>query len=313
MRINALSILVRDIARMKIFKTEFNAMGGANELVAAAPDELSALRAMEAAAKEVLRIEAKYSRYRPTASFLVSISLLEMHCCNLRRSNYELLNAAETLPAKRRPVRRDVWYPASGLGLLESATPTQKTLDPLLALVGWDKVDRSEKAIRLTKKGMESTSAALAKNTQPTARRKFCQTTASQADMLISAAIFVLSDPTQMARLGSIGVGNPRQKGAIVATMPVVRGALATSGDSEKYIEVDGRIYCHILNPKTGMPVNHWASATVRAPTAIMAGALTTIAMLKESAAIEFFRNSVTPFLFIDLNGQFFSNQSLSQ
>ena len=39
-------------------------MGGANEIVAAASDADAATRAMEAAAKEVLRIESKFSRYR---------------------------------------------------------------------------------------------------------------------------------------------------------------------------------------------------------------------------------------------------------
>ncbi len=308
-------MLVRDIARMKIFKTEFNAMGGANELVAAAADELSAARAMEAAAKEVLRIEAKYSRYRPDSV----ISRINQSAGNDTAVIYdeetnELLNAADGLYRQS-----DGLFDATS-GILRRAwdfskaqLPSQETLDPLLALVGWDKVDRSERAIRLTKKGMEIDFGGFGKEYAADRAAKVLSDYGITSGYVNLGGDICAVGPDPDGAPWLIGVGNPREKGAIVATMPVVRGALATSGDSEKYIEVDGRIYCHILNPKTGMPVNHWASATVRAPTAIMAGALTTIAMLKESSAIEFFKNSVTPFLFIDLNGQFFSNQSLSQ
>jgi thiamine biosynthesis lipoprotein len=44
-------------------------------------------------------------------------------------------------------------------------------------------------------------------------------------------------------------------------------GALSTSGNYENYFEVNGRRYAHILNPRTGMPVEGVASCTVLAPT----------------------------------------------
>ena len=59
-------------------------------------------------------------------------------------------------------------------------------------------------------------------------------------------------------------------------------GAVATSGDYERYIEVEGKRYCHILNPLTGWPVNGLSSVTVVADQCLLAGTLSTIAMLKE-------------------------------
>jgi thiamine biosynthesis lipoprotein len=45
--------------------------------------------------------------------------------------------------------------------------------------------------------------------------------------------------------------------------------ALSTSGNSEKFLRIGGRIYGHILDPRTGYPVRGVLLAAVRAPSAI--------------------------------------------
>lgn len=82
-----------------------------------------------------------------------------------------------------------------------------------------------------------------------------------------------------------LGVRNPRAPEQAIATLPVYRGGMASSGDYERYFELDGQRYSHLLNPKTGYPVNHWASVTVLASSCLLAGTLSTIAMLREKEA----------------------------
>ena len=60
------------------------------------------------------------------------------------------------------------------------------------------------------------------------------------------------------------------------------RGALATSGDSRRFVFRDGHRYSHILDARTGWPVrNAPHSITVAADTCTQAGTLTTLAMLQ--------------------------------
>ena len=59
-------------------------------------------------------------------------------------------------------------------------------------------------------------------------------------------------------------------------TIQLNDAAISTSGNYENYFTVDGKRYGHILNPRTGMPVDRVASCTVIAPTCMESDALAT-------------------------------------
>jgi thiamine biosynthesis lipoprotein len=69
----------------------------------------------------------------------------------------------------------------------------------------------------------------------------------------------------------------------VLETVEIASGAVATSGDYERFMEIDGVRYCHILDPRSGRPTIGLQSVTVFAPSCLVAGAITTIAMLKGS------------------------------
>ena len=85
-----------------------------------------------------------------------------------------------------------------------------------------------------------------------------------------------------------IGIKHPRADGRTIASVELVDGAVATSGDYERFFEIDGRRYCHILDPRSGMPVAHWQSVSVVAPLCIVAGSCSTMAMLMGSSGEAF-------------------------
>lgn len=73
-----------------------------------------------------------------------------------------------------------------------------------------------------------------------------------------------------------VGIESPSGAG-LVADVVMRSGALATSGDYRQYREQDGVRVSHIIDPRTGFPVEHrLASATVVADTAMMADAYAT-------------------------------------
>ena len=77
-----------------------------------------------------------------------------------------------------------------------------------------------------------------------------------------------------------VGIQHPRKTGALIARLPLSAGAIATSGDYERYLEVDGVRHSHVLDPRTGRSVASFQSVTAHATTCLVAGSATTIAML---------------------------------
>jgi len=61
-----------------------------------------------------------------------------------------------------------------------------------------------------------------------------------------------------------------------IATIVIGDESLSTSGDSERYVEIDGQRFGHIIDPRTGMPAEEVLSATAIAPTAMESDALST-------------------------------------
>jgi thiamine biosynthesis lipoprotein len=79
-----------------------------------------------------------------------------------------------------------------------------------------------------------------------------------------------------------VGIQHPRDKTKVWKALKLKTGALASSGDYERCMVIDGVRYGHILNPKTGYPVRHLTAVSVIADLCVVAGSAATIAMLKE-------------------------------
>jgi thiamine biosynthesis lipoprotein len=77
-------------------------------------------------------------------------------------------------------------------------------------------------------------------------------------------------------RVWEIGLRDPRNKKDLVALIPAQNAAVATSGDYERYFEIDGERYSHIIDPRSGWPAKGTISVTVLAPLAWQADALAT-------------------------------------
>jgi thiamine biosynthesis lipoprotein len=76
----------------------------------------------------------------------------------------------------------------------------------------------------------------------------------------------------------SVGIRHPRQVGAIIETVQVSDAAFCTSGDYERRAEGDGGH--HIVDPRTGESPTGVSSASVKAPTTMVADALATAAFV---------------------------------
>lgn len=78
----------------------------------------------------------------------------------------------------------------------------------------------------------------------------------------------------------TIGIVDPNAKAQVFSYMNITDMAVATSGNYEKYIMVDGKKYSHTINPRTGLPVRGIKSVTIISPNAEIADAMATPVMI---------------------------------
>lgn len=78
----------------------------------------------------------------------------------------------------------------------------------------------------------------------------------------------------------TIGIADPNLKERVFSFMNITDMAVATSGNYEKFIIVDGKKYSHTINPKTGLPIRGIKSVTVLSTNAEIADAMTTPVMI---------------------------------
>jgi len=74
----------------------------------------------------------------------------------------------------------------------------------------------------------------------------------------------------------TIGVANPDTPNAAFSYMEISNKAVATSGNYEKFVTIEGKKYSHTIDPKTGLPITGIKSVTIMASNAEFADAMAT-------------------------------------
>ena len=284
----------------------FRAMAAANEIQVDGGDPDRAHAAAGQAIAEVLRIEAKYSRYRPDSV--------------LSRINVGAGGAPVAVDPETEALldyAGACWHESAGLfdatsGVLRRAwdfgarrVPGEAELAPLLALVGWQRVERSPGRVRLPLAGMELDFGGLGKE-YAVDRAVAVLRDAGVASALVNlAGDLAILGPRPGGQPWRVGLRHPRREGELAATFAVTSGAIATSGDYERFVEVDGVRHCHVLDPRTGRSAQGFQSVSVHAPACLVAGSATTVAMLKgESEGLAWLEALGLPFHAILADGR---------
>lgn len=270
----------------------------------------------EPAIAEVRRIEHKYSRYRPDSVVSrINAAAGSGRAVVVDEETAGLLDFAAQLHALSdglfditSGVLRRAW------NFQSQRLPSTDELKALLPLVGWQHVewDRAARRIALKQAGMELDFGGFGKEYAADRAAAVLLAAGARHGYVNLGGDLRLLGPRPDGSAWSLGIQHPRQASATIAGVPLLSGALATSGDYERYMDVQGRRYCHILDPRSGWPVQHWQSISVTAPLCTAAGALSTIAMLKQATALDFLRAQGADYLAVDAAGEVHHSTSIN-
>ncbi len=284
----------------------FEAMASRCEVRIDGLDADAAATAAATAIAEVRRIETKYSRYRPDSIVSrINAAAGEGPALEVDDETAALLHFAAQLHAQSdglfditSGVLRRVWdFRAQRL-------PAPAALAEAVARVGWTRVEWDGRALRLPEPGMEIDFGGFGKEYAADRAATVLEARGVRHGFVNLGGDIRLVGPRADGQPWQFGIQHPREPAGTVASVALSRGALATSGDYERFFVHEGRRYCHILDPRSGWPVTTWQSVSVTSPACIAAGALSTIAMLKGSAAPGFLQAQRAAYLAVDAAGQ---------
>jgi thiamine biosynthesis lipoprotein len=291
---------------MLLHRFRFHAMASTHELLLWCDERSRAQATADALIADVRRIEAKYSRYRDDSVTTRINRAAGGSPVAIDAETAALLRYADrchALSGGRFDITSGVLRRAWDFSREPPALPDRAALAAALALVDWREVEWSDDAIRLPRAGMEIDFGGIGK--EYAADR--AATIAAERDVphaLVNLGGDVrAAGPQANGEPWRVGIRHPRIDGAVIATIELSAGAIATSGDYERYFELDGRRYCHVLDPRTGYPVAHWQSVSVFSPLCVIAGSFATIAMLKGADAEAFLREQKVGYLGVGPDG----------
>jgi thiamine biosynthesis lipoprotein len=262
-------------------------------LIDHAPASL-AQQVLNTVAAEAWRIERKFSRYR-TDSAVHSINENAGSETILDHESANLLDFAATLTRLSQGafditsgVLRKAWTFDGG-----DHVPSQDQIDALLESVGWHKVEWQRPVLKL-QAGMQIDFGGIGKEYAVDAAATQAERVAPGLSCLINfGGDVAVRNARKYDEPWRVGIESLVRAGAPERVVKLSRGALATSGDSRRFVFRDGHRYSHILDARTGWPVrNAPHSITVAADTCTQAGTITTLAMLQGENAEQMLRES---------------------
>lgn len=267
------------------WKCCFRAMASPCEILMAACAEVDAKKLALLAFNEVKRIEQKFSRYRDdNIVFKINNSHgerieIDDEVHRLLMFSDQCYQASEGLFDITSGVLRRVWtFDCS------DKLPNVADIDKHLPLVGWNRVEWDGQSICL-KADMELDFGGVGKE-YAVDRVLLLLTEAKSLPYLVNLGGDIATNgalfPDHEWRVGIEVISN----NGVNKVLHLKEGAIATSGDSRRYLLSEGTRYSHILNPQTGWPIeNAPHSITVMASSCVQAGMLSSLALLQGEKA----------------------------
>ncbi|MBF0292478.1 MAG: FAD:protein FMN transferase [Nitrospinae bacterium] len=288
-----------------LYSFPFSAMGTECNLHFYASNPSVAQEIADHAIDEVYRIEDRYSRYNPH-SLLSQINqaaqsggsvCVDDETAGLLDYAYACYESSERLFDITSGVLRNVWDFSSGI------VPEQEQIKSLLPRIGLDKISWNAPNLEFTVPGMELDFGGIGKEYAADRVSEILVSRGIAHGLVDLGGDINVIGPHPDHAPWVIEIRHPRQTDSSVGTVEIHRGALASSGDYERCVMVNGVRYSHIINPLTGWPVRGLACVSVIAEKCVVAGSLCTIAMLKGFGGVNWLEDIGAAHFWVNENG----------
>ena len=252
---------------------------------------------LNAAADEIYRLDRLFSITDPQSD----ISILNAGGETISKDTASLLYAAYELSQQTDGAYDFTIAPLMRLWGWYSDTcsvPTDEAIRKKIASIGWNHVQLNDLKVSFQKQGMELDLGGIAKGYTANSVAALLRENGVESALLnLGGNICVLGSKPD----GSpwvIGIDDPEQSGAYLATVSVSDCSVVTSGTYQRFFEQDGQIWHHLLDPETGYPVKNGLRlvTVICKDNTLSDGLSTALFVMGQDEAATFWRSGVYDF-----------------
>ena len=266
----------------KIFKVTSLLMGNQFEISAVSTSEEQANRCINAGINEIKRIEKLLTTYHESSETNLINRNAGIAAVTVSKEIFNLIERSIRISGITQGAF-DITYGSIDKGLWNFDTqmkslPDKETAKEMVRLINYKNIllDKENSTVFLKDKGMRIGFGGIGKGYAA----EMAKTTMQQ--MGVSSGIVNASGDLTTWGLQpngeewTIGIANPNIVGEIFSFLKISGLAVATSGNYEKFIVIDGKKYSHTIDPRTGLPVTGIKSVTIITKNAEIADAMAT-------------------------------------
>jgi thiamine biosynthesis lipoprotein len=278
--LNALGPATEGPARSRFIYKEPH-MGTLFRIVLYAPDEATAIKASRETFDRIAALDARLTDYKADSELMQLCARAGEGPVAVSKELFYVLSKAEEVSRLSGgafdvtvgPVVR-LWRQARRTGRM----PAPEKIAEARALVGYKNVrlDARGRTVELLKRGTQLDLGGIAKGYAADEAQAVLKKHGIDRALVAAGGDIVVTGPPPGAEGWKIAIEplNEEEGGPWIWLKD---GAISTSGDARQFVEIDGKRYSHIVDPRTGIGLVGRMSASVAAKNGISADSMTKI------------------------------------
>ncbi|WP_395808341.1 FAD:protein FMN transferase [Daejeonella sp.] len=257
-------------------------MGNRFEFTVIAENKEIGNQAIDQAIVEVKRIEELLSTFKTSSQANEINDQAGIKPVKIDREVLQLISRANKISAitdgafdiTYGSIDKSLW----NFDLNMTSLPDQETALKTVELINYRHVliNDEECTVMLKNKGMRIGFGGIGKGYAADKAKQILQNLGIKSGIVNAAGDLITWGEQLNGSAWTIGIADPDQSGRPFSSLNISNMAIATSGNYEKFVIIDGKRYSHTIDPKTGLPVSGIKSVSILCPSAELADALAT-------------------------------------
>ena len=261
-------------------------MGNRFEITVVGDDRLWADKRIDDAVEEIKRIEKLFTTFDESSQTNLINRNAGIAPVKVDREMYDLIERSKKISALTQGAF-DITYGSIDKRLWNfdktmTSLPDPQTAKQLVRLINYRNVILDEKncSVFLKEKGMRIGFGGIGKGYAAEKAKSLLQQKGVKSGIINAAGDLTAWGHQPNGKPWTIGIADPNTTKQAFSFLEITNTSIATSGNYEKFVLIDGKKYSHTIDPKTGLPVRGIKSVTIICPNAEIADAMATPVMI---------------------------------